>query len=169
MYAQGVLPSIRAQVRNHLATQSRLSYDELVRYAQALGDSVRASRKSTSTVGFREPEPHGKPQRRVLSVDTDSVDTAVTQIESDEAVLALSAYTTPVVGSSASSTTSNGTSRFSTPYGLTPPSSAPSIQSASLGTVTFKRPHLPPGNPAGIYSIFCWFCLLRPTIRGSAR
>ena len=158
-YAEGLLPSIRAQVRNHLATHSRLSYDELVRYAQALGDSVRASRKSAPTVGFRKPEPHGKPQRRVLSVETDSVDTAVTQVEGDEAVLAFSAYTTPVVGSSASSTTSNGTSRFSTPYGPTPPSSAPSVQSASLGMVTPKRPHLPHGNPAGIYSIFCWFCL----------
>ena len=76
MYAEGVLQSIRAQVRNHLTTHSRLSYDELVRYAQALGHSVRASGKSTTTVGFRRPETHGKPQRRVLSVDTESVDTA---------------------------------------------------------------------------------------------
>ena len=150
MYAEGVLPSIRAQVRNHLLTHSILSYAELVRYAQALGDSVRASRKSTSTVGFMKPEPHGKPQRRGLSVDTDSVDRAVTQAEGEEAVLALSAYTSLVVVSSASSTTSNGTLRFSTPYGPTPPSSAPSIQSASLGTAT-KRPYLPHGNPAGFY------------------
>ena len=33
MYVEGVLPSIGAQVRNHLETHSRLSYDELVRYA----------------------------------------------------------------------------------------------------------------------------------------
>ena len=46
-----------------------------------------------------------------------------------------------------------------TPYGPTPPSSALSNQSASLETVTSKRPHLRHGNPAGIYSIFCWFCL----------
>ena len=121
MYAEGVLPSIRAQVRNHLATHSRLSYDELVRYAHALGDSVRASRTSTSTVGFRKLEPHGKPQSRVLSVDIDPVDTAIAQFDGDEAVLALSTYTTPVVGSSASSTTSNGTSRFSTPTVLRHP------------------------------------------------
>ena len=132
MYAEVVLPGIRAQVRNHLATHSRLSYNELVRYAQALGDSFRASRKSTSTVDFRKPEPDGKPQRRVLSVDIDLVDTAVTQAEGDEAVLALSAYTIPVVGSSASSTTSNGASRFSTPYGPTPPSSAPSLFRAQV-------------------------------------
>ena len=146
MYVEGVLPSIRAQVRNHLATYSRLSYDELVRYAQALGHSVRASRKSTSMVSFRKPEPHGKSQRRVLSAGNDSVDTAIAQAEGDEALLALSAYTTPVVGSSASSTTSNGTSRFSTPYGPTPPSSAPSIHSASIGKATPKRRHLPPGS-----------------------
>ena len=133
MYAEDVLPSIRAQVRNHLATHTRLSYDEVVRYAQALGDSVRAARKPNTTVGFRKPElPMGKPQRRVLSIGTDSVDTAITPAEGDEAVLALSAYTTPVVGSSASSTTSSATSRFTTPVGPTPPSSAPSIQSTSM-------------------------------------
>lgn len=36
MCAEGVLPGIPAQVRNHLAIHSRLSYDENVRYAQAL-------------------------------------------------------------------------------------------------------------------------------------
>ena len=78
MYAESVQGSTGAQVCNHFKTPLRLSYYGPARYAQALGDSVRASRKSTTTVDFRKPEPYGRLQQRILSVDTQSLDTAIT-------------------------------------------------------------------------------------------
>ena len=51
---------------------------------------LQAARKTTINVGFRKPvNPHGRPQRRLLSLGTESVDMAKTQAEGEEAVLAL--------------------------------------------------------------------------------
>ena len=56
LFVEGLLPATCAQVRNYLATHPDVDYQSVARYAQAIGETNRASRrKGMSALAHREP------------------------------------------------------------------------------------------------------------------
>lgn len=95
-----------------------MTLDDLMRYAQALGDLARAARRSNPTVGFMKPDTYVKPLKKVLSFEIKSVDNSqdTTLHEHASAILVVSNYAPTSVMSSAYSTASWRTTSTSTPW-----------------------------------------------------
>ena len=56
LFVEGLLPATCAQVRNYLATDPDVDYQSVARYAQAIGETNRASRRQVmSAMSHREP------------------------------------------------------------------------------------------------------------------
>ena len=52
LFAEGPMDSIRSQVVDHLSNHPDMTYQSLVKFAQGLGNTYRAARRSTSRVDF---------------------------------------------------------------------------------------------------------------------
>ena len=79
LFVEGLLPATCAQVRNYLATHPDVDYQSVARYAQAIGETNRAScRQGMSALAHREPSgaakrfDHTARTRPVLSVESAS-------------------------------------------------------------------------------------------------
>lgn len=95
-YAEGLLPSTCAQVRNHLASNPLLYFRAVARYAQALGSTTRASRRPANANSVQFARPTGERKKSpVLSVDsTDHSGHPSTDVpEEDSAVLLMGPHT----------------------------------------------------------------------------
>ena len=73
-FVEGLMDSIRSQVFHHLSNHPDMTNQSLVKFAQGLGNTYRAARRSTSRVDFDERMARTKrpTPRSVLSVETSS-------------------------------------------------------------------------------------------------
>ena len=94
-FVEGLLPTMRDQVRNYAATHRRDGYQGVLRYARGLGSSYRALRRVNVPVAFR-PTRDGrtvKPQRTALTVESSDTDPSVAAVNYGPEVMALSVNT----------------------------------------------------------------------------
>ena len=95
LFVEGLLPATCAQVRNYLATNPQFDYQAVARYAQAIGETHRASRRQgLPPMAPREPTDPARRNARtargrsVLSVESSS-DLPMVEGTSAEEVLAV--------------------------------------------------------------------------------
>ena len=137
---EGLLPATCAQVRNYLATHPDVDYQSVARYAQAIGETNRASRRQgMSAVAHREPSGAARRfdrtarTRPVPSVESAS-DIPTAGGFAEEAILAVTDQTaTPT------SMSSPPTSYYPSPAASTAGAPVPTVNSVDARTGPYGR------------------------------
>ena len=144
MFSDNVDKSIRAQVRNHLANSPKVDYNGLARFAQALGDTHRASRQ---TVAPAKPLKEKPKTKRILEVEYSSEDAEPGAHFSGGAIHLVHPGSGLPPGSPSSNWTTTAPSSehsASTPTTLV---SAPAVAPHQVLSVPFGMPQgMPPGH-----------------------
>lgn len=77
LYAEGLLPNTRGQVPNYLSNDAHKDFHSVARYAKVIGETCRASRKTSATVDFTRMKTT-KPSRPDMNVNVLATESAFT-------------------------------------------------------------------------------------------
>ena len=157
LYAEGLLPAIRVQVRHHLTTHPRLSFMELTRYAEGCGTAHRGGKKYLPLPKGRDklPPREAKSSRGLFFVDSSSesgVGSLAEEAEAGHLAMAVEGSTVPSPPATRSTgfTSTQGTP---SPRVWRPPSEVGQDFNgparAKLWGQTAPQPPRPHGNPPG--------------------
>ena len=96
LFAEGLLPAIRTQVRHHLTTQPRIAFTKLTRYAEGMGTAYRGGKNYPAAVGGRDRSGHrtGCQKRSLLLSEESSEPGFLEEVDvSSDSLLAMAVET----------------------------------------------------------------------------